>query len=123
MPGARRILCAGCRKGTSVKARNSAWVLCTVVLFGLGMLLGCDAHSRSVNAVKPGGEAKPLFTPVAASLAQQKMCDEQAAKKFSENGHGSYDTYTSHYDPMVNVRAGTANSDRGLSGSSARSQP
>ena len=31
------------------------------------------------------------------------MCDEQAAKKFSENGHGKYDTYASHYDPTVNV--------------------
>jgi len=31
------------------------------------------------------------------------MCDEQAAKKFSENGHEKYDTYTSNYDPTVNV--------------------
>ena len=86
-----------------MKARNSAWVFFAVVCFGLEILLGCDTHGRSANAVKPPGEAKPLFTPVAATLAQQKMCDEQAAKKFSENGHGKYDTYTSHYDPTVNV--------------------
>jgi hypothetical protein len=65
--------------------------------------LACNTHSRSVNAAKPAGEAQPLFTPVTASLAQQKMCDEQAAKKFRENGHGALDTYTSHYDPTVNV--------------------
>ena len=87
----------------SVKTKNSAWVLFATVSFGLGIPLGCDTHSRSVNAAKPAGEAQPLFTPVAASLAQQKMCDEQSAKKFSENGHGKYDTYTSHYDPTVNV--------------------
>jgi hypothetical protein len=86
-----------------MKAKNSAWVMFAVVCFGLGILLGCDAHSRSVNVAKPAGEAKPLFTPVAASLAQQKMCDEQAAKKFRENGHGDLDSYTSHYDPTVNV--------------------
>ena len=87
----------------NVKTKNSAWVLFTVVCFGLGILMGCDAHSRSVKAAIPASEAQPLFTPVAASLAQQKMCDEQAAKKFSENGHEKYDAYTSHYDPTVNV--------------------
>jgi hypothetical protein len=56
-----------------------------------------------VKAAKPAPQAQPLFTPVTASLAQQKMCDEQAAKKFSENGHGKYDSHTSHYDPTVNV--------------------
>jgi hypothetical protein len=56
-----------------------------------------------VSGVKPAGEALPLLTSEAATLAQQKMSDEQASKKFSENGHGSFDTYTSHYDPVVNV--------------------
>jgi hypothetical protein len=87
----------------SMKAKNSAWALFAVVCFGLAILLGCDTHSRSVNAAKPAGEVQPLFTPVEASLAQQKMCDEQAAKKFRESGHGALDTYTSHYDPTVNV--------------------
>jgi hypothetical protein len=86
-----------------MKARNSAWALFAVVCFGLGTILGCDTHNRSVNAAKPAGGAQPLFTPVEATLAQQKMCDEQAAKKFSENGHGKYDAYTSHYDVTVNV--------------------
>jgi hypothetical protein len=91
----------------SMKARNSAWVLFAVVSFGLGILLGCDTHGRSVNAAKPAGEVQPLFTPVVASMAQQKMCDEQAAKKFHEtkvSGTGLLnDGYTSHYDPKVNV--------------------
>src|SRR5664280_2603354 len=87
----------------SMKAKNSSCVLFAVVCFGLGILLGCDTHGRSVNAAKPADEAQPLFTPVVASLAQQRMCAEQAAKKFSENGHGKYDAYTSHYDPKVNV--------------------
>ena len=87
----------------SVKTKNSAWGLFAVVSFGLVILLGCDTHDRSASAAKPASEAQPLFTPVVATLAQQKMCDEQAAKKFSENGHGKYDTYTSHYDPTVNV--------------------
>ena len=86
-----------------MKAKYSAWVLFAVVSFGLVILLGCNTHSQLVNAAKPAGEAQPLFKPEAASLAQQKMCDEQAAKKFSENGHGKYDSYTSHYDPTVNV--------------------
>lgn len=87
----------------SVKTKNSAWVLSTAACFGLAILLGCNTHGRSVNAAKPASEVRPLFTPVAANLAQQKICDEQAAKKFSENGHGSLDSYTSHYDPTVNV--------------------
>jgi hypothetical protein len=89
----------------NVKTKNLAWVLYAVVSFGFGILLGCDTHSRSVNATKPAGEAQPLFTPVTASLAQQKMCDEQAAKKFREYTAGSaaVSHYTSRYDPAVNV--------------------
>jgi hypothetical protein len=92
-------------KGTSMKAKNSAWVVFTVVCFGLGILVGCNTHSRSVNAAKPAGEAQPLFTPVTASLAQQKMCDEQATKKFREYtvGNNALSSYTSRYDTSVNV--------------------
>ncbi len=86
-----------------MKTKNSAIVSFAVVCFGLVILLGCHTDNQSANAAKPTSEAQPLFTPVAASLVQQKMCDEQAAKKFSENGHGAIDTYTSHYDPTVNV--------------------
>ena len=86
-----------------MKATDSASVLFAVVCFGLGIPLGCGTRDRPASAAKPAGEAQPLFTPEAASLAQQKMCDEQAGKKFRENGPGTYDSYTSHYDPTVNV--------------------
>lgn len=89
-----------------VKAKDSAWVLPALVLVGLGVLLGCDTHAHSVDAAKPAGETQPLFTPVAATLAQQKMCDEQAGKQFSEDRPKSksyISGYTSHYDPAVNV--------------------
>ena len=94
-----------------MKIKNSAWVLFVIVCFGLGILLGCDSHSRTVDAPKPNGKAQPLFTPVAANLAQQKMCDEQATRKFRENenvanipkSRTSINSYTSHYDPAVNV--------------------
>lgn len=65
-----------------------------------------------MDAAKPAVQAQPLFTPLAASLAQQKMCDEQAAKKFHENENSAFHekersaligSYTSHYDPTVNV--------------------
>lgn len=86
------------------------WVLFASVSLGLAIVLGCDTHSRSVNVAKPTGETQPLFTPEAATLAQQKMCDEQAGKKFHEDertalhvGEKPLYSYTSHYDPMVNV--------------------
>lgn len=82
---------------------KAAWGLVAVACLGLGILLGRDMRSRSVSADKPAGGAEPLFTPVTASLAQQKMCDEQAGKKFHEDKHSTYDSYTSHYDPTVNV--------------------
>ena len=31
------------------------------------------------------------------------MCDDQAAKRFRENEPSGLDSYTSHYDPAVNV--------------------
>lgn len=88
-----------------MKAKNSAWVLSAVVFFGLEIFLGCHKQSPSVNGVKPAGGAQPLFTPETASLAQQKMCDEQATKKFREQeGEGpTLSHYTSRYDPSVNV--------------------
>jgi hypothetical protein len=85
----------------SMNARNSAWVLSAGIC--IGILSGCNTHSQPVSAAKPASETQPLFTPEAASLAQQKMCDEQATKKFNANKHGPLDSYTSHYDPTVNV--------------------
>lgn len=78
------------------------------VCFAVPLVFGCDTHSRSA---KHTGEAQPLFTPQAATLAQQKMCDEQAAKKFHEERYSDFEkkdelpltSYTSHYDPAVNV--------------------
>jgi hypothetical protein len=67
--------------------KNLVWVFIAVVSFGLGILLGCNAQHQSVSAAKPTLkplEAQPLFTPQAASLEQQKMCSEQAAKRFHE---------------------------------------
>ena len=62
-----------------------------------------------MNAAKPA-DAQPLFTPEPGTLAQQKMCDEQAAKKFHEDestalhvGSTPLYSYTSHCDPTVNV--------------------
>jgi len=43
-------------------------------------------------------------TPRKATLTEQKACSEQAAKVFHEHFPDSSDaTYTSHYDPEVNV--------------------
>ena len=86
-----------------MKGKNAPWILFPVACLALGILPGCETHGRSKNAAEPPSEAKPLFTPESASLAQQKMCDEQAGKKFREYGPGKMDYYTSHYDPTVNV--------------------
>ena len=88
-----------------MKAKISAWLVIVVICFGVGLFLGRNTHSQPASTVKPSVAAQqPLFSPVAASLAQQKMCDEQAAKRFNEYRHeSSLDSYTSHYDPTVNV--------------------
>lgn len=88
-----------------MRARNSVWFVFAVICFGAGLFFGRKMRSQPAIAVKsPAASPQPLFTPEAASLAQQKMCDEQALKRFKENKHvSSLDTYTSHYDPTVNV--------------------
>jgi hypothetical protein len=86
-----------------MKTKDSRRVVSVVVCLSVAILLGCEKHGRSVSAPNPASEAQPLFKPEAASLAQQKMCDEQASKKFTENKHDTLDSYTSHYDPSVNV--------------------
>ena len=95
----------------SMKAKDSAWISLAVVCFVFGILSGCNTRHQSANAEKPRGDTQPLFAPVTASLAQQKMCDEQAGKKFRENQSTDnipesktiISSYTSHYDPTVNV--------------------
>jgi hypothetical protein len=91
--------------------KDHVWAV--VACLSLGILSGCNSQKQAVSAAKATPtptptpvEAQPLFTPQAATLAQQKMCDEQAGKKFHENrpDKGSYESdYTSHYDPTVNV--------------------
>lgn len=88
----------------SMKAKDSAWVLLAGVFSVCGVLSGCNPQ-RSAKAEKPRANAHPLFAPVTATLAQQKMCDEQAAKRFRElrEKSGALTSYTSRYDPAVNV--------------------
>ena len=78
-----------------------------VVLVCNLLLLSCGG-SRSQTSPKQVGtsDSLPLFTPHKATLAQQKMCDEQAVKRFNEytaKENRDKDSYTSHYDPTVNV--------------------
>jgi hypothetical protein len=67
-------------------------------------------NSTAVNAAATS--ASEAFAPHKASLAEQKMCDEQAQKRFREDDsevatHPSkyhlLSTYRSHYDSSVNV--------------------
>lgn len=45
------------------------------------------------------GQVKPRH----ATLSQQKMCAEQAAKRFKEDYKGATAEFTSHYDAKMNV--------------------
>src|SRR5262245_5148963 len=73
--------------------------LCLVVGFTVASL----TNKRETVAVQAPAQSDPRVRE--ASLAQQKMCDEQANKKFHEdNPHPTeMDFYTSHYDPKTNV--------------------
>jgi hypothetical protein len=55
----------------------------------------------------PSAAQKPAEEPQRrlATLAQQKMCDEQAEKEFHKSNPNAsqYDSYTSHYDAEANV--------------------
>jgi hypothetical protein len=50
-------------------------------------------------------QAQTSVAPHAATLVQQKMCDEQAWKKYHEDNPkaGPLSSYTSHYDVSANV--------------------
>ena len=83
--------------------KDQVWA---VACFGFGILLACNSHKGTVSTAKPNPNAieeQPVFTPVGTGLAQQKLCDEQAGKRFQEDKHSNYTSYTSHYDPTANV--------------------
>lgn len=87
----------------------TAWVLSTTVVLSLAS--GCRTSDSAAPSKSAAAGAQPLFTPEPATLAQQKMCDEQARKKYLENRLSDFDaksnqftsSYTSHYDPTVNI--------------------
>lgn len=81
------------------------------IALGLSILfvLSCDGSRSSPvpqqTTVAPTPPRQP-FEPRTATLAQQKMCDEQAGKKFVEytaQKDRDRSSYMSHYDPAVNV--------------------
>lgn len=79
----------------------------------------CKHSSASESASTPRAAdtaatsaSHPPFAPRAASLAEQKMCDDQARKRFREDSDGItpfnrqhmvVSEFHSHYDPAVNV--------------------
>jgi hypothetical protein len=86
------------------------WILFTAATLSLAS--GCNRESQPAAPATPAAiaGAQPLFTPQPASLAQQKMCDEQTGKKVKENQSDFFDkknppvtSYTSHYDPTENI--------------------
>src|SRR5581483_7390055 len=87
-------------QGTRTKMAPSR--LSAIEKFGffvsVATLLSCSATAFGQDKGSPS-------KPRRATLQQQKMCDEQAKKKFHEdNPHPNETTgYTSHYDPQVNV--------------------
>jgi hypothetical protein len=72
---------------------KSTWKLAGVVM--LAML----ALARSAMA-----QQSTAASPRSATMAEQKMCDEQARKKFYEDYRGTaFANYTSHFDSRVSV--------------------
>jgi hypothetical protein len=80
----------------------------TIVILLCCLVVQSCSRSGSKPVPKPEDTSDPprLFEPHIATLAEQKMCDEQAAKRFDEytdRKNRDYSSYTSHYDPTVNV--------------------
>jgi hypothetical protein len=88
----------------------------SLVVVAVLILSVCTVACNHSSPTKPGSDAtpkqsetprepQPVFTPHIATLAEQKMCDEQALKRFHEytEKNEKFATYTSHYDPSVNV--------------------
>lgn len=76
------------------------------------LVLGFSAAHWSQNRAtksKPAAEAVKEQPLRAATLAEQKMCDEQATKKFREDNpkrepnSNDMTNYRSHYDPKANI--------------------
>lgn len=83
-------------------ARHSFVALACIVFL---VFAACRRFSQPNNMAQSTSGTHPLFTPNSASLADQKMCDEQANKRFRETTQNetSLSSYTSRYDPAVNV--------------------
>lgn len=76
------------------------------ILFACMLTLSCQRSESSAPKFVVASKPETPFTPNNATLSQQKMCDEQAAKRFNEyidQKARDFDSYTSHYDPSVNV--------------------
>jgi hypothetical protein len=81
-----------------------------VICFGFGILVGCNSHEPTMNEEKPIPPLLKLtpppveaFTPEAASLSPKEMCDEWNVKNSHASGYDMFKSYTSRYDPTVNV--------------------
>lgn len=72
-----------------------------LLIFLVFSLTACKDTGRKIAAPKPH-EEQPLRS---ASLTEQKMCDEQARKKFREDNPrpSELTNYRSHYDPKANI--------------------
>jgi hypothetical protein len=84
-----------------MKNKIIAVMICCLLAMSCGRL-----QQKPVTEQADTSYPSPLFEPHKATLAQQKMCDEQAAKRFNEyttTRDRDQDSYTSHYDPAVNV--------------------
>ena len=85
----------------------TACILSTLVTLCLASGCKTTGSAAPVKSV----EVRPLFKPEAATLAQQKMCAEQAEKRYQADRYGDFEkkddlpltSYTNHYDPAVNV--------------------
>jgi hypothetical protein len=66
-----------------------------------------EMKSISAIAITLGLGFVPMVHAQHAHLSQQKMCDEQAHKRWQESPHGGdsflIDKYTSHFDPKTNI--------------------
>jgi hypothetical protein len=76
----------------------------TLVLLLCSLLVACK-HSEPLAEQSEKPEQQVSSSPQRPFLADQKMCDEQAAKRFHEytERDETLATYTSHYDPSLKI--------------------